>query len=264
MVRFACLAVVVVLGVGLWAEMPYLVAEHSRLDPWRILEVWCFNLLALVWFGRFVLVHAIQGEPLVAVPLADGRRRIKGVIIAGVTALLVELVFIFSLMFDERDCYAKAVVTDAQVTAIQVRLRAVATWYEVDCRFHDAAGMPHTAHFRVEAEKHHFPATLPAETARVLRRHAKGADQIRIRYDPTFPARAWADGAGWDDGEKIYWFSMLTVFFQAIITALFLLLLWKASSGGLLPWWWDIYKVLPLCVGAFWMFTMGLIDRLLD
>ena len=76
-------------------------------------------------------------------------------------------------------------------------------------------------------------------------------------------SRAWVDGAGWDDGQKIYWFSLLTLFFQAIVTALFLLLL-RRWSGELLPWWWDIYKVLPLVVGAFWLFVMGLIDRLLD
>lgn len=244
--------------------MPYLAAEHSRLNPWRILELWCADLLALVWFARFTLLHAVQGEPLLAVPFENGRRQIRFVTIAGVAALVIELVFILALVVDERDRYAKGAVTDAQVVAVRETRRTAETWYDLICRFHDARGAPQTAHVRVETDKHVFPPTLPSETAQVLRSHARSANQIRIRFDPQFPARAWADGAGWDDGQKIYWFSLLTLFFQALITALFLLLLRKSSAGGLLPWWWDIYKVLPLFTGAFWLFTMGLIDRLLD
>jgi hypothetical protein len=57
---------------------------------------------------------------------------------------------------------------------------------------------------------------------------------------------------------------LLTLFFQAWVTALFLLLLKRHTAREFLPWWWDIYKVLPLASGAFWLFAMGLIDRLLD
>jgi hypothetical protein len=263
-VRLACLAVLVMLAVGLWAMMPYLTAEHSRLEPWKIVELWCVNILALIWFARFAIVHAVQAEPLLAVPFEDGRRQIRLVRIAGITALLVESVLTFSLMYDERVRFAKAVVTDARVVAVREIIRAVETWFEVDCRFQDARGTPHAAHIRVEADKNILPAALPPETAKVLRSHAHGSDRILIRYDPQFPARAWAEGAGWDDGQKIYWFSLLTLFFQAMITALFLLLLAKHSAGGFLPWWWDIYKVLPLFAAGFWLFAMGIIDRLLD
>ena len=116
----------------------------------------------------------------------------------------------------------------------------------------------------MEANTHVSPPALPSETAQVLRSHGHGANWTHIRYDRQLPARAWADGAGWDDGQKIYWFSLLTLFFQAIITALFLLRLVKNSTGGFLSWWWDIYRVLPLFVGAFWLFARGLIDRLMD
>lgn len=36
------------------------------------------------------------------------------------------------------------------------------------------------------------------------------------------------------------------------------------STETALPWWWETFKALPLAVQAFWMFTMGLIDRLMD
>lgn len=262
--RFACVVVVIVLAVGLWAQMPYLTVEHRRLESWKIVELWCADILALFWFTRFTIVHAIQGEPLVAVPRDDGRHRIKVVAMVGVGALLVDLAFCLYLMGDERELYLRGVTTEAQVLAIQERKRGLATWYELECSFKDNTDLLQTAHLRVEAKNHVLPATTPSETVQVLTSHGRSQNVIRIRYDPQFPHRAWIDGLGWDDGNRIYWFSLLTLFFQAWVTALFLLLLKRHTTREFLPWWWDIYKVLPLASGAFWLFAMGLIDRLLD
>lgn len=262
--RFACVAVVIVLAVGLWAQMPYLAVEHRRLETWKIVELWCADILALFWFTRFTIVHAIQGEPLVAVPRDDGRHRIKVVAMVGTAALLIDLALSLFLMNDERERYLRGVTTEAQLFAIQERTRALATWYELECSFKDNAGLPETAHLRVEAKNHVLPATIPRETVQILISHGRSQNVIRIRYDPEFPHRAWIEGAGWDDGDAIYWFSLLTLLFQAWATALFLLLLKRHTTSNFLPWWWDIYKVLPLASGAFWLFTVGLIDRLLD
>src|SRR5260370_38235794 len=77
LVRCACLGVVAILAIGLWAKMPYLTVEHRRLEPWKIAELWCADIVALLWFVRFTIVHAIQGEPLVAMPLEDRRKQIR-------------------------------------------------------------------------------------------------------------------------------------------------------------------------------------------
>jgi hypothetical protein len=244
--------------------MPYLMTECQRLESWKIVELWCADIVALSWFVRFSVVHAIQGEPLIAVPFEDRRRQIKTVAITGVAALLLDVVLTFNLMHDEQNRYAIGLVAEAQVLSVREVKRELKSWYEIDCRFKDAVGVARKAHLRVETSKNAFPTGLPSETAQVLRSHGERGNLIQIRYDPQFPARAWAEGAGWDDGQKVYWFSLLTLLFQAIVTALFLLLLVKHSSGSFLPWWWDIYKVLPLFVGAFWLFTMGLIDRLMN
>ncbi len=100
-VRFACLAILGILAVGLWAQMPYLVVEHGRLPRWKIFELWGADLLALAWFGRFAIEHAVLGEPLVAVPFADVRGQIRTVAIAGVTVLALELLLTFSLILDD-------------------------------------------------------------------------------------------------------------------------------------------------------------------
>jgi len=69
---------------------------------------------------------------------------------------------------------------------------------------------------------------------------------------------------GWDDDNAIYWFSLLTLFFQSIFAAIFLLQLRAHSTGQAMPWWWETFKALPLAVQAFWMFAMGLIDWMMD
>lgn len=251
------------LAAGLWLQWPYLLIEHRRLEPWKILELWCADILAFVWFGRFVLEHVVLGEPLQSVPFADARKQIRAVCIAGATALLLELMFTLTLALDERDSYAHGSVTDGTVLRLRRIDRSAAHWYEVDCGFTNAAAQWREAHLRIEAQNHLLPPGLPPQTIQALTSPHPEGERLRVRYDARLPARAWADGAGWSDGQRIYWFSLLTLFFQALITALFLLLL-SRFRGQSLPWWWDIYKVLPLVTAAFWLFVLGLIDRLMD
>ena len=263
-VRFACVAVAALLGIGLWANMPYLAAEHRRLELWKIAGFWIGDVMGLLWFLRFTFAHAVLGDPLAAVSPSDGRRSLRLVTWAGVAALVIDLAFTFYLMRDERDGYARGQVAEAQVFAIQEHKRPAATGYDLDCTFRDEAGAPHQAHLRVLAAHHVLPATLPAEPARVLSARGEGQNMIRIRYDPRLPARAWIDGLGWEDENGLYWFSVGTSLLQAAATAVFLLLLRGHSASGVWPWWWDIYKVLPLAAETFCMLSMGLIDRLMD
>src|SRR5215467_13427444 len=66
-IQLACLLICVVLGVAIWANMPYMLVEHSRLELWKIVGLWIGDLAALIWFGRFLFAHALLGEPLVPV-----------------------------------------------------------------------------------------------------------------------------------------------------------------------------------------------------
>src|SRR5258705_740941 len=118
-VRWSCLAVLGVLVAGLWLQMPYLAVEHSRLEPWRFVELWCADILALAWFARFAFEHAVEAEPLVAVPFADTRVQWRLVTTAGVAAVVVELLLTFSLMLNERERYKYGTTTDATVVAIR-------------------------------------------------------------------------------------------------------------------------------------------------
>jgi hypothetical protein len=176
--------------------------------------------------------------------------------------MIIDLLLTLHLMYDQHERYTRGIVTEGQATAIHKREREVESWYELKGQFKDKTGQPQEVYLRVEAKGHVLPAGLSPETVRTLTSGQPGP--IHVRYDPEFPRRAWVEGAGWDDGDAIYWFSMLTLFFQAAVTGLFLLFLSVSLKSNILPWWWDIYKVLPLAVGAFWLFLIGLIDWMMD
>jgi hypothetical protein len=263
-VRLCCLAVLALLALGVWAHLAYLLIEHRRLEPWKIIGFWAGDTAAFVWFARFAFAHALLGEPLTQISVSVGHKRFTLFALGLGLAMLLDLAFTLNLMHDEREGYARGLVAEAQILNVKESKRPEATWYDIDCRFGDHAGAIHEAHLRVEAENHEFPAALPEEAARALGEPGQQNKAIRIRYDPKHPARAWIDGLGWRDDNALYWFSLLTLFFQAAVTALFLLLLNTHSAVGVWPWWWESYKTIPLVVQAFWMLALGLIDQLMD
>ncbi len=250
--------------VALWAHLPYLIIEHRRIEPWKWVGLLSGDLMALGWFLRFVFDHAIVARPFISISIRDGRKHFRIAACGGLTAIIIDLAFAFQLMATERHGYQQAHVTEAQVVTIKKHWRPAATWYEVECSFSDEAGRRHDAHLRVEAEQHILPSQLSARAVAVLTATDPTVDSIPIRYDQAHPSRAWIDGSGWEDDNRFYWFSLLTLLFQTIVTALFLLLFLPYTRGNLLPWWWDTYKVLPLMVQVFWMLLLGLTDRFMN
>jgi hypothetical protein len=263
-IRLFCLLLTGLLGVAIWAHMPYLIVEHRRIESWKFVGLLSGDLIAVAWFFRFVCDHAIFAQPFSALPVRDGRRHFRVAAIGGIAAIIIDLAFAFHLMAIERRGYERARVIEAQVLTIQTHNRSAATWYEVECSFLDEAGQQHKVHLRMQADRHVLPPELSAQTVLALTTPSQAGGLISIRYDRNHPPRAWIDGSGWEDHNGFYWFSILTLFFQTLVTGLFLMLLIPYARGNVLPWWWDGYKVFPLKVQAFWMLTLGLIDRFLD
>jgi hypothetical protein len=247
--------------LGIWAHLPYLEVELRRVELWKAVGLFTSDLLALVWFARFAFDHGVRGQPLCSQSVEAGRRTFKTVAIAGTAAVVIDLIFALYVMRDQRHGYETGLVTDAQVFEIKRERWPEVTWYELECRFSDVTGSIHHAHLRVGAKKHVLPKTLPTEVTRLLGAPNAEQGQIRVRYDPRHPPRAWVEGMGFEDNNDIYWFSILTLFFQAILTFLLLLFLYERMKRGSLPWWWSVYKPLPFVVEIFWMLVTGLIDR---
>ncbi len=250
-----------VLALAIWAHLPYLQVEYRRLQPWKIAGLLIGDCVGLIWFARFAFVHAVLARQAIPVAFEQVRSGFKPVAVAVGIAVFLDLSFTLYLMADERMAYQQGKTTEARVISVQERKRELATWYELECSFTNEFGIREQVHLRINAKNHEMPAALQPSAAAVVR---EGRGNIQIRYDPKFPARAWIDGLGWEDEDGIYWFSLAVLFFQSILLGLFLLCLKGFSLRGCLPWWWDIYKVIPLAVEAFWMLVIGLIDRWID
>lgn len=263
-VRLACLALAVFVVVAAWAHWPYLSVECRRIKPWMMIGLWSGDVFALFWFLRFAFTHAVAGEPLSSVSAKDARRQARQLVIMGLIALAADLGFSLYLMWDEHQTYAKAVPTKAEVAQVQVIKRPEYTWYELDFRFKANDGAYHEAHMRVGAKAHILPGNLPIEAQALLSGQETNQSLIPIRYDSEFPSRAWIEGTGWEDENGIYWFSVGVLLVQGVLTLIFFLFLKAYSIRGILPWWWDIYKVIPIVAEAFLMLMGGLIDRFMD
>lgn len=263
-VRFACVAVLVLVVVGFWANLPYIASEHRRLETWKAVGLWAGDLTAMLWFMRFAYVHAVLGRRFGRADAGDRREHIRFAAWSMAIALLVDLGMTLYLMHDERSGYQRGAITTAEVSAVVVHKRPEATVYDVQFRFVDATGSPHEALSRVRAENHRLSPRVPADVVAALA--PTGQKAIRIRYDPKFPVRAWIDRLGWHDDNGIYWFSFGVLCLQAAITLVFVLILSSVarSQPGTNLWWSDTYKALPLAVEAFLMAAMGLVDRIMD
>lgn len=263
-IRLVCVALTVFVAAAIWAHWPYLSVECRRIKPWMMVGLWSGDVFGLFWFVRFIFTHALAGEPLVPIPVQDARQQIRQLVTMGLIALAADFGFSLYLMWDEHQAYAKAVPIQAEVARVQVIKRPEYTWYELNFRFKANDGAYHEAHMRVGAKGHVLPGNLPLEVVALLSGQKTNQSNIPIRYDPKFPSRAWIDGAGWEDGNGIYWFSIGVLLVQGALTLLFFLFIVRHAIQGSLPWWWDIFKVIPIVSEAFLMLMGGLIDRFMD
>src|SRR4051812_35317812 len=93
MARFACVILVVGVILGVWAHLPYLRAEYSRLSFWKLAGLLFSDISALVWFLRFAFVHAIFGKPLQSLPVKQGHNPFNVFAVAVVAAILIDFGF---------------------------------------------------------------------------------------------------------------------------------------------------------------------------
>ncbi|MFO1486999.1 MAG: hypothetical protein U1F65_00840 [Verrucomicrobiota bacterium] len=220
-VRWICALTLVGLLVGIWANYPYLVVEHRRIESWKILGLLTGDIAGFYWFLRFSITHAGFGEPLTDVPRNAAHKELKRLVLIGVAALAFDLSFTVYLMLAERSGYAHGVLAEAEVVKIQEHKRPLATGYDLNCQFKDQFGQVWQTHLRVLASRQEFPTGLPVEMVRMLQSKGKDLGSIRIRYDSNFPARTWIDGVGWEDENGIYWVSISLIGLQAVVTLLF-------------------------------------------
>jgi hypothetical protein len=263
-IRWLCAALCVILAAGVWLHTPYLKAELGRLTIWKLAGLYFGDVVAFCWFLRFAFAHAVLGHPLSSKPPATNRKSLKIMALGFGAVIIVDLSFSLFLMRDAYDSYHRASIAQAKILSIEKHVRELATWYELEGEFTDTYGVLQHIHLRVHADRHALPSALPPEAVLLLNGAGNERPAVRSRYDQQFPKRAWLDGAGWEDGNEIYWFSIACLCLQTGLTILLLLLMAPHTAKASPPWWWGLHKALPLAAEAFLMLASGLIDLLMD
>ncbi|SRR6266542_675286 len=246
------------LAVGLWGWAPYLEREHRRLEPWKAVLLWVGDITTLAWFTWYCIDHILRRRPF-----EPRRARTWSFALFSILfALACDLAVTVALILDERAAYQSAVETDGQVTAVAVKtFQSGIVKYDLTYRFLDRAGEWHTARYTVRSRPGEgFPPEMPREVDEALRA-GRRAFPVRVSYHPNWPNRSWVRGTGWDDADRLHYFSLLPLLFQLIGLLVFILLLRaEVQRTGTSPWWHDLYKVFPLMVEAAVFVLFGALE----
>src|SRR5262249_46453223 len=137
-----------------------------------------------------------------------------------------DLAVTVALIFDERAAYESGVETDGQVTDVAVKtFQSGIVKYDLTYGFADNAGVRYTARYTVRATPGEgFPPETPPAVTEALRARRK-AFPVGVRYDPEWPDRNWVKGAGWDNGDRLHWFSAFPLVFQVVGLLVFIIVL---------------------------------------
>jgi len=253
------LLVVAGLAVGACAFGPYLEREHRRLEPWKAPLVWLGLGLALLWFLQFCVAHGLAGRavrPPPAGPEGLGRAWWLALITI-LAAVAADSWMALRCMWDEREGYAAAVRVPGQVHTVERREFPKNVPYVLSCAYQDRAGNVRQSRFALREEA---GLVLPPAVAAAARA-GRVPFPVEVAYDPSWPGRDWLAGAGWDDNNRLHYFSLLVLLFQAGGLPLFMLALsgYKKRTG-VYPWWYDLHKAYPALVAAAFLLLFGFIE----
>lgn len=253
---FTCVGLV----VGLEAFGPYLGREHRTLTFWEGLLVWFGDATTFLWFCHYFVRHFLLGEPFQ--PTAESPRGSMLLPVASLAfAWAVDLTVSLGLMYREKKSHASAEEVIGRATAVQKAEFPACTKYDVDCQFTDKQGRNYTCRFTIRDDRQKgWPTGVPQGLVESLR-VGQVPFAVAVRYDPDQPGRNWIAGTGWDDGERLHYFSLLPLLFQAMFLPVFLLLLSaEVREKGRWPWWYDFYKIVPLMTEVGVFFVFGIIE----
>jgi hypothetical protein len=251
------------LAVGACAFGPYLEREHRRLEAWKVPLVWLGLGLALLWFLQFCLAHGLAGRA-VRPPPAGGEGLGRAWWLALLTilaAIAADSWMALRCMWDEREAYAAAVRVPGQVHTIERRDFSKSIAYVLHCTYRDRAGNVCQSRFTLRDEDGRgLPPGLPPAVAAAVRA-GRAPFPVEVAYDPALPGRDWLAGAGWDDNNRLHYFSLAVLLFQAVGLPLFMLALsgYKKRTGAY-PWWYDLHKAYPALVAAAFLLLFGVIE----
>ncbi|MEO6436709.1 MAG: hypothetical protein ABIP55_13245 [Tepidisphaeraceae bacterium] len=261
---FALLALAV---FAAWAIGPYLSGELRRLEPWKIAVLYSGNLIAAAWFIRFTVQHFVLDAPLEDQPAGPGARLVlKVFFVSMIAGLALDAAFTVYLRYQEGVRYGVATPTTAVVRQMSTNHASQGKNWTLHCEWRDAQVQDiHRASLRVHAGVSggvaSLPPALPGDIARLLERDEMPA-MAPIRYDPTWPARAWLEGVP-DDDNGLFFVSLFVLMIQGVVILLAAIAAWANAFGpaAVLPWWLELGKMIPAGAEVVVMAFVGALFR---
>jgi hypothetical protein len=251
------------LTVGVIAFGGYFVAEHQRLSLQEGVLVWLGDAVALFWATVYFARHALLGVPPVETSVAARRAGLLWflALVSILASLGADLWVTLSLRESEREAFGGASRTSGTIHSVTKTDFDKRVAYALHCSYVDANQVAHTAVFQLR-DPDELPQLAPAVAQAV--RAGQLPAPVTIAYDPTRPQRSWLADLGWQDKTRLHGFSFCVLLFQALASAIFLVVLAAAyGSTGHLPWWYELYAVWLLAVEAAFVLLFGGVGLLL-
>lgn len=201
----ACLALLALFAAIVQVQLPWFVAEHRRLEPWKVPFVWTAEATGLVSFVAYTISLALPGGPRPRRP----RKLAVGVFLLG--ACLDGVFSLWSLAV-EYMAHGRAVQVPAQVVGGKARGdRAGHTSFTFTCTFQDQNGGMHTAW---------FPEVPETQVPINVQQAISGGQlpvAIDVVYDPRWPGRTWLAGVEYSDDGRVHFYSLMSLFCSTML-----------------------------------------------
>jgi hypothetical protein len=256
-------SLVLIVGIvhGVLAFGCYFINEFRRLSPLELAFLCLGDLIGLFWFLRFWLrwQFATPEDYESLGPVTHIPRTVWFMMASMGIGLVSELAMTLNLTYEEYAGFHRAVPAICTLQRVQAQTAAgTPTYWKLDGQYQDAAGQNHlvTYYVRESDELDRLPPLV------VLAIRQKQPNIVLpIVYDPKRPNRSWIPHLGWDDGNRLHYFSLLILLFQFLFSLLFLAKLWDSiKADEHLPPWADYHGLIPLGCQAFIMALFGGIE----
>ncbi len=204
---FCFFAVCVVLaGVAIVANLPWLIAENRRLEPWKIPIVWSSEAAAFVCFVGYGVRQLL---PASTAPAQASRLTMKAFLVAAA----VDLAFSIYGMIEERWAHCGAVPAQGQIIGGRSFVQSSGhRRYSLRCQFIDRAGQLQNGWYSLLS-----PEVPPEVKVGIDGRKLPVA--LKVAYDPKWPSRSWPADLPYSDNNRMFLFSLSTLVFSGLLTA---------------------------------------------
>jgi hypothetical protein len=206
-----CLGCVWIFAIAVQANLPWLVPECRRSEPWKLPFFWLSEATALLLFVEYTIAIVVSGANRAWRP----RNLTIGAFIVG-TCLNVGIALLS--MVDEYRASARAIQVPAEVVKGTARRQnAGFVNYTFTCTFRDRDKTDHTAWFS------YVQNNVPANVREKIE-HNQLPVITGIMYDPLWPGRTWLADVPHTDDNRLFVYSFISILFSSLLTALLIMM----------------------------------------